>query len=179
MNLSEILFPVYRLTKDKPSLDGGILFYGRDRVSETEVGEIVITPTFQVVDDITIQGATLAARRLRLKALGIPLFKLSRAVFFLGDFIKISAPNMWFIDSEGKIFTHVKTTRANLVCQKLLQVIRIPSGGAIVETETLQRYKMLFIPADTAKYAGILITGKSQILYGVYDEPFDDTWRMI
>lgn len=179
MNLSEIAFPVYLLKKSKPTEDLGITFYGKETYTEDEEGGIIITPSIQVVDDITIEGATLAARRLRLKAIGVPLFKLSKALFFLGDFIKVSSPTQWFIDSNGKIFTHTKSTRASLVCQKITNIFPIASGGAIIEVEYAHRYKVLFTPDPKLKWAGILTQGRQHILYGLYEEQFDETWRLI
>jgi hypothetical protein len=179
MNLSELVFPVYLLKKDKPAEDLGIIFYGKETYTEDEEGGIITTPSLQVIDDITIKGDTLAARRLRLKALGVPLFRLSKAIFFLGDFIKVSSPTQWFIDSNGKTFTHTKSTRASLVCKQITNMFPIPSGGAIIEVEHMQRYKVLHTPDPKLKWAGILTQGHTQILYGLYEEQFDETWRMI
>lgn len=179
MNLSEIAFPVYLLKKSKPSEDLGITFYGKETYTEDEEGGIITTTEIQVVDDITIEGATLAARRLRLKVMGVPLFKLKRAFFFLGDFIKVSSPQQWFIDSSGKIFTHTKSTRASLVCKEITNIFPIPSGGAVIEVNNAHRYKVLFTPDPKLKWAGILVQGYQQILYGLYEEQFDETWRLI
>lgn len=179
MNLSEIVFPVYLLKKDKPNLDYGIIFYGKETYTEDEEGGIITTPSIEVVDDISVEGKNLAARRLRLKEKGVPLFKLKKAFFFLGDFIKVSSPTQWFIDSEGRIFTHTKTTRASLVCQKITNVLVIPSGGAIIEVEHSHRFKVLHTPDPKVQWAGILVQGYQQILYGLYEEQFDTTWRMI
>lgn len=179
MNLSELVFPVYLLKNIKPIEELGVVFYGKETYTEDEEGNIITTPSLQVVDDIAIQGKTLAARRLRLKAVGVPLFKLSKALFFLGDFIKVSSPTQWFIDSNGRTFTHTKSTRASLVCQKVTNMFPIPSGGAVIEIEYSQRYKVLHTPDPKLKYAGILTQGYTQILYGLYEEQFDKTWRMI
>jgi hypothetical protein len=179
MNLSELNFPVYLLKKSKPSEDLGITFYGKETYTEDEEGGIIITPSLQVVDDITIEGATLAARRLRLKVMGVPLFKLKRAFFFLGDFIKVSSPQQWFIDSSGKIFTHTKSTRAILSCKEITNIFPIPSGGGIIEVGHAQRYKVLHTPDPKLKWAGVLTQGHQQILYGLYEEQFDETWRLI
>lgn len=179
MKLSEINFPVYLLKKIKPSEDLGVIFYGKETYTEDEEGGIITNTELQVVDDIAIEGATLAARRLRLKALGVPLFKLSKAFFFLGDFIKVSSPTQWFIDSSGKIFTHTKSTRASLVCKKITNIFSIGSGGAIIEVEYAQRYKVLHTPDPKLQWAGILTQGYQQILYGLYEEQFDETWRLI
>ena len=179
MNLSEILFPVYKLKSDKPIVDNGIVFYARETYSEDEDGSIITNHKLEIVDDLSFSGESLALRRLQMEAEHIPLFKIKRAFFFLGDFIKVSKPSIWFIDSSGKLFTHTKTTRASLVCQKVTAVFPIGSGGAIIEVEYAQRFKVLFKPDPKLQWAGVLHSQKSQILYGLYEEQFDPTWRMI
>ena len=156
-----------------------MIYYVKETFSEGEEGDIDINQEALLIDDKAVEGDTLAARRLKIKAAGVPLYKLSKALFFIGDFIKVSVPKQWFIDSNGKIFTHAKTTRASLVCQKITGSFIIGTGGAIIEVEYSQRYKVLHTPGPNIKYAGILTQGFTNILYGLYEEPFDETWRMI
>jgi hypothetical protein len=121
-------------------------------------------------------------RRLKMKSLGVPLFKLSKAIFFLGDLIKISKPNMYFIDANGRLFTYKKETRAKLKYYKVSKVLDIPTGGVIVETEELSsRFKALFAPTIPLQnlYVGVLQVGMSHILYGFYEEKHKDTWRLV
>jgi hypothetical protein len=154
-------------------------YYFKEKYTEDEEGGIIVETMLEVVDDTYLTRATLALRRLELKSMGVPLFKLNRAFFFLGDFIKVSSPQQWFIDSNGKIFNHTKTTRASLVCQKITNIFPIGSGGAIIEVEYAHRYKVLHTPDPKLKWAGVLFDGKAPILYGLYEEQFDETWRLI
>lgn len=172
INLLEISYPVFRLGFDKPSEDGGVLYYAQT----DEEGN----NRFRIVDDKNIQEPTLARRRLKLSAEGISLYRLNKAVFFLGDFIKISKKNLWFIDSNGRLFTHEKKIRAKLKFHKISKLIPIQGGGCIIEVESIAgRFKSLFAPERGEQYAGILEYNMSSIFYGFYDQKYDPSWRMI
>ncbi len=176
MNLQEISYPVFRLRAEKPSEYNGVLFYAYDRV--TEEGDI--EPVIRILDDRNLDNPKLSMRRLILKTRGEKLFKLTKAIFFLGDLIKIAKKGMWFIDSNGKIFEYIKTTSCKLKYHKITKVIPVDTGGAIIEVEGISsRFKSLFYPEPTMLYAGILHFGMSPILYGYYDKKYKDTRRMV
>lgn len=176
MKLSEINYPVYRLRNDPPIQSDGFVFYASEKHTEDESGGIVTDTKLLMVDDRQIEGDSLAARRLRIPA---KLFPLRQAIFFLGDLIKLATPNTWFIDSLGKVFVYEKNTRAQLKCHKISMIATIPSGGAIIGVEGIDsRFKTLHTP-ENVYYAGILHMGKSLVLYGLYSEPFKQTWRMV
>lgn len=176
MNLQEISYPVFRLRNERPVTHNGIDFYAYTNYPEE--GEPVTV--IRIVDDKNIDNPKLSMRRLVIKAQGAKLFRMTRAIFFLSDLIKISQGKMWFIDSSGKIFQYKKTTRAKLKFHKIKKVIAIPTGGAIIEVEGIgQRFKSLHYPDPNLLYAGILYNKMSTILYGFYDMKYDDTWRMV
>lgn len=138
------------------------------------------TYNVQVLDDKDIPGDTLAARRLVLLKQGIKLKKLGNAIFFIGDLIKLAHHGVWFIDSLGNLFTHIKMERASLVFRKIVKKIPINTGGYIIEVEGLPtRFKCLHGPKATEPYAGILKHGNNHILYGFYEKEYDKTWRKI
>ncbi len=167
----EISYPVFRVGIDRPIVEEGVILY----IRKTEDGL-----KYKIVDDITLPEKTLALRRLKLLKQGIPLKRLSKAVFFLGDLVKLGTSSTWFIDSKGKIFTYKKVTSAKLISKKIIKVIPITTGGAILEVEGISsRFKCLFAPKPYQKYAGVLIYKLSYILYGLYSEPFSDTTRRI
>lgn len=144
-------------------------------------GSPVHQPQLRIIDDTNLEG-NFGQRRLKLKAAGAPLFKLSKAIFFLGDLIKISKPSMYFIDATGRLFTYKKENRAKLKFYKVSKVINIPTGGVIIEVEGLsQRFKSLFAPTIPlhTMYAGLLQTGLTYTLYGLYDTKHTDTWRLV
>lgn len=175
VGLANIAFPVYRLGLNKPSHDNGVSFYflGKDiKYSDAEY-------KIQILDDKNRPEPTLALRRLHLKDVGVTLFTLKRAIFFIGDLIKTAKSGVWFIDSAGLVFEYQKTRNVPLVYKKITKIIPMPAGGAIIEVENLtQRFKTLFLPA-TPRYAGLLLVDRAHILYGVYDEAYKNTKRAI
>lgn len=133
-----------------------------------------------IIDDTNIKEATLGARRLHLLANNVRLFKLKNAIFFMGDFIKAAESGYYFIDSNGLIFTYNKTRNVPLVFHKILEVIPIKSGGAVLTIEGIpQRFKCLNVPT-TEKYAGLLKLSKLEyVLYGLYDNRLPNSRRKI
>jgi hypothetical protein len=174
--LSEIDYPVFKIGKEIPSFSNGISYFLRQY--KLDFGEV--RNDLLLVDDTTIDEPTLAKRRLRLLENKIRLKKLSKAVFFLGDLIKLSDRKSWFIDSAGKVFQYKKTKTAKLIFRNITKMIAIKGGGSIIEVEGLHtRFKTLYAPKEDEVYAGILVDGMTNILYGVYTQLHKDTWRMI
>ena len=176
INLSQISYPVFRLGTSQPTTIEGVVMYARLYLLES--GEEI--HKYYVVDDKSIPAPTLAKRRLKLMSMQVNLKKLGRAVFFLGDLVKLTDPRTWLIDSAGLVFQYKKTERVKLTFKKITKIHRIPTGGAILEVEGIaSRFKCLFAPNPTEQFAGILKMGLSYVLYGVYDTKHDDTWRMV
>lgn len=181
MQLSEIAYPIYRLRDYPPQQIDGVTFYLTERAKDT-FDDIEYTTKLAIVDDKNIDKPTLGERRLIIRNKGETPFRLNRAIFFLGDLIKISTPNTWFIDSKGVLFQHKKETRARLIYRKVTKLIPLPAGGVIVEVQGMQlRMKALFTPSIPMQdlYAGVLVMGMSVILYGFYDQQYKDTWRRV
>jgi len=166
MNLTQISWPVYRLGTDRPNEEEGVLFY-------------IYNDKIYIIDDKTLEAESLAGRRLKLLVQGINLYKLKRAFFFLGDFIKVAKAGIWFIDSTGKIFTYTKKDLVPLVCKKITKIIPSVSCALIEVKDIPARFKVLFQPTLEEKYAGLLKLGRGYIFYGFYKEPFKDTVRKI
>lgn len=174
-NLMEIVYPVFKIGNEKPSVIEGVSLIIRTYEIE---GKLV--HKHKIVDDKNLPYDTLALRRLYLYKQGIPLKQLSQAVFFLGDLIKLAHRSTWFIDSHGKIFRYNKTTSVSLLFRKITLQINIPTGGSIIEVEDLpNRFKCLYTPINNEKYAGILKYGQGYILYGLYKEKPKNSRRMI
>lgn len=172
--LASIYYPVYKLP-DRPNVEDGVIYY----YSEIEKNGVHISKLL-IVDDASIDKETLAERRLSLLKDNVPLYKLRTAVFFLGDLIKLATPSNYFIDSRGKLFNYKKTTTVKLKFYKISSIIPIATGGAIIAVEGIpNRFKVLHTPEADKKCAGILHTGMSTILYGLYSEIPEDTRRKI
>lgn len=135
---------------------------------------------YYVVDDKNVPAPTLAKRRLMLLHSGVKLKPLSKAIFFLGDLVKIAKPKCWYIDSNGLIFNYKKSQTVKLVFRKIKATHIIRTGGAILEIEGIpSRFKCLYAPKPNEIYAGLLVSGLSYILYGVYETLHKDTRRKI
>lgn len=169
--IQELVYPVYRLS-NPPIVEDSLMFY----YSEKEEG----TGKLRILDDKNVEGNTLAMRRLNLVASGVAVSYLDTAIFFLGDLIKIAKAGSCFIDSRGKLFIYKKQTRAKLKFHRIEQILKISSGGAVVVVQGLsQRFKVLYAPESNKRYAGILYLGLGTILYGLYEDELETTWRMV
>jgi hypothetical protein len=111
---------------------------------------------------------------------GVPLFPIRQAIYFLGDLLKLAKPTTWFIDSQGQLFQHKKSTRAKLVVKKIKNVFPTTGLGAVIELEDIpQRFKTTFKPDADAQYAAVLKTGLTYIFYGLYADKPAESWRLI
>jgi len=178
-SLSEIVFPVFKIGIHKPIVEGGLVFYYQE--FDIETSEDTVTGSrYKVVDDRNVEGETLARRRLKLTVDEVPLAKISNAMYFLGDLIKLADPKLWFIDSSGKVFNYKRSIRAKLKFHKISQLIPIPTGGVIIQVEgEVQRFKSLYSPLSDKTHAGVLHYGQSRVFYGFYDQAYDETWRLV
>lgn len=178
MNIKQIVWPVYRLGEHKPHTESGVIFYSKqylDKHSEE------IKTSIRVVDDKNIDKPTLGLRRLQIRVNEqVTLFKLKGAIYFLADVIKLAKRTTWFVDSNGLLFQHRKITRAKLVCRKIKQVLPAQGLGCVIEVVGVShRFKSIRRPNNGEAYAGLLQWGLSYILYGLYLDPFPDTYRLI
>lgn len=174
MKLQEISWPVYRLGRNKPLEYEEILFYSKEYFNK-DTGETSIS--MRVIDDKSVLGDTLGLRRLKIDATLVPL---RIAIYFLADLVKIAKAGIWFIDSSGKTFQYKKLTKSLLVCRKIQQILPGTGMGAVIEVEgKTNRFKCLYRPTPSQRYAGILQWGFADMLYGFYEEPFQDSWRKV
>ena len=167
---------MFRLGISKPSILNGIVYY-EEIIQNDDTGDrVTIT---RVVDDKNQPGDSLSRRRLHMMAQGVLLKKISRAVFFLADLIKIATANTWFIDASGTVFNYKKTKAYPLIFRKVTKVIPIKTGGVVIEVEGISnRFKAMYAPTENERYAGILIYEKaSPLFYGFFDKQYDKTRR--
>lgn len=172
ISLTEIVYPVFKIGSERPTQEDGVTLFMR--LYEDGVNK------YKVVDDKNLPGETLALRRLQLMKEGVPLKSLGTAMFFLGDLIKIAVPRLWLIDSIGNVFQYKKSISTKLQFKKITYVHKISTGGAILEIEGMpNRFKCMFAPTPNETYAGVLKHGMTYILYGLYEQKYDDTVRRI
>lgn len=173
--MSNIRYPIFRLGPNKPNFENGVSFYYYCK--DTEEGERI---TIRIIDDTNVAGDDLGRRRLNLLMEGTKLFRITNAIYFIGDLVKMAKPGVWFIDSNGKVFNYTKTIKARLRFHPIKQLLRTKGGGVIVESTDLPtRFKALYMPPNDVKYIGVLHWKQSLILYGFYHEKHKETWRHI
>lgn len=176
INLTEIVYPVFRIGTERPLFEEGVVLY----IYYYRKDDGSYVTKYSIIDDRTLTGDTLAKRRVYLVKTGVKVKKLTKAVFFLGDLIKVAKANVWMIDSVGNVFQYKKTKTVKLVYKPIKKIIPIKTGGAIIEVQGIaSRFKCLYKPSANVKYAGVIEYGMSHILYDLSIEQFDSTRRMI
>lgn len=174
--MKDLVWPVYRLGEKKPTVEDGVVFY---QAEYADIDTATTRKNIRVVDDRNIDKATLGLRRLIVTQTR-SLFPIGSAVYFLIDLIKLAKSTTWFIDSQGKIFQHKKIKRAKLKTHKISQVLPASGIGCVLEVEGLVfRFKSMKAPESWEQYAGILYVDGGHMLYGYYEYPIKDTWRMV
>lgn len=174
--MSQVSFPVFRIPNDYKLLYEGTVVYTYQEFMDEDNN---IIPQIRILDDISIDKPSLGLRRLELMVNKVPLIKLSKAIFFIGDIIKQSAKR--FIDSSGKIFVYVKTKTVPLVFKRITKKWRNPNGvGSIFEVDGVpSRFKTIYSLQPEDVVAGLLKIGSGYVLYGIYTEMYDNTRRKV
>lgn len=177
MNLSKVHWPVFRLSEEPPIREGSKLLYSSHRFDLDTAEEYILT---RIVDDKSIDLPTLGKRRLAMSNSGVRVFPIRRSIYFLSDLIKLSKANTWFIDSMGEIFQYKKSTRCPLLCKRIKNIHPMKNMGSSLELEGIPtRFKVMFSPKPEEIYAGVIKHGRGYIIYGLYTQPFADSWRMV
>lgn len=176
MNLAEVHFPVFRLSK-KPITSDGVLFF----VTETfDVDSATYSRKVRIVDDKNIPHTTLSRRRLALKEGEAPLHRLHIAIFGPGDLIRLSKKSTWWIDSAGTLFQYHKTAFVPLVCKPIKKILPAKTIGCIVEVEGIgARFKTIFRIPSSHKYAMLLKIGSSYAFYATSEQPVKNSKRKV
>ena len=167
---------MYRLGEKKPTIEGTRTFY---QAEYADIDTATVRTNIRVVDDKSIDKSTLGMRRLMLSQTE-SLFPINTGIYFLIDLIKLSKSTTWFIDSSGRVFQHKKSKRAKLRTHKIKQVLPASGIGCVLEVEGLVfRFKSTRSPESWQQYAGILYVDGGHMLYGYYEYPIKDTWRLV
>ena len=167
---------MFRLGEKKPHTVDDVTFY---MAEYSDKDTAVLSSNYRIVDDKSIDKSTLGLRRLSL--VDKKLFPIGSAIYFISDIIKLAKSTTWFIDNTGRVFQHKKSTRAKLTTKKIKQVLPAQSLGCVLELEGLSsRFKCMKAPESYEQYAGVLEIGVNQyLLYGFYEHPIKDTWRLV
>ena len=175
--LQAIIWPVFKLSEKEPSRDSGLVFFHTEYLDETNSSSL----TIKIVDDTSLPQKTLGLRRLALqKDPKVKLHRISTAIYFLADLIKLAKATTWFIDSSGKVFQWKKYTRAKLITKKIKQVLPADGIGCVLELVGVShRFKAMTRPRDEQVYARVLQIGIAYIFYGYCETHKPDSWRMV
>lgn len=174
--MKDLVWPVYRLGEKKPTVEDGVVFY---QAEYADIDTAEIRRNIRIVDNKNIDKPTLGLRRL-IASTTQSLFPIGSAVYFLIDLIKLAKATTWFIDSHGRVFQHKKIKRAKLRTHKITQVLPATGIGCVLEVEGLVfRFKSMRAPESWQQYAGILYMDGGHMLYGYYEYPIKDTWRLV
>jgi len=174
--LSEIVWPVFKLSEKQPEQRDGLVFFYTEYVDTDNATSYNI----RLVDDKNLPQRTLGLRRLALKTSGEKLYPVNTAIYLLADLIKLGKSKTWFIDSSGQVFQYEKNTRAKLSTKKIKQVLPADGIGCVIELHGISsRFKTLHRPKDTEVYARVLHLGMGFLFYGFCEEIKPDSWRMV
>jgi len=175
-----ISFPVYRIPTGHNIQRDGTVLYSYREFMEDETKEVV--PVVRILDDTGMRGNTLGERRMQLLQIpSVKLLKLPRAIYFFSDLIKLCTGSTNFIDSNGKVFTYTKSRTVPLLFRKIIKKFPILNSiGTIIEVDGLpSRFKTSYCLKSNEWVAGILKIDSSYILYGIYEELYDNTRRKV
>lgn len=177
MKLETISWPVFQLKNEKPLYYNKVYAYPDIKINLDD-GDL--THNILIIDDKNIVGNSLGERRLKLLSNNVKLYKLTKAIYMLGDLIRLTkGTKSWSIDSSGTVFNYIKTVRAPLTCHKIKKSLRVPTGGHVLELEGIsERFKIMNELAD-CKYAGVITINRHRILYGLYNEIFKRSHRLV
>lgn len=176
IQLQDLVWPVFRLGEKQPQVQDLVVFYSTEY---TDLDTDSAAHTLRIVDDRSIPKPSLGQRRLQLKN-SAKLFPIGTAVYFLADLIKLAKPTTWFIDSQGRVFQHKKSTRAKLASYKIKKVLPVQGVGCVLELDGIStRFKSIHRPQAEETYAAVISWNKVQLLYGYLTHPIKTTWRLV
>ena len=175
--LSEIVWPVFRLSEKPPQQRDGLVFFFTEYVDTSNI----TSGNLRIVDNQNLPQKTLGLRRLALKSdPETKLFPIRTAIYFLADLVKLAKATTWFIDSSGRVFHYEKNTRAKLQTKKIKQVLPADGIGCVFELEGIpNRFKAIRRPEPDQIYARVLKLGMGFLFYGFCDTVKPDSWRMV
>lgn len=156
-SFAKIKWPVYPLPRDCNLLhleDGCVVIEMADE-------------SYRVVDDISMPGNTLAARRLQYKSkiTRRELFKLNKPLYSIIDLLHYKGTNDKYIDCTGRIFSYKKSKRVPLTYHKVSKFLEFKEGYIVIVPEFHCRFFINRAPKLNEHYAGILRVGRGFLLY--------------
>ena len=119
-----------------------------------------------VLDDNSLEGATLSDRRVELIAKGVKLYPLNEQVSYLRQLYKYKSGTN-FVDSKGRTFSYKKTSGLNKVeARKITKHCEVNGFDVFMVEGINVPFMVDYIMHDRGiKYASIMQTPHGPFLY--------------
>jgi len=159
----EITFPAFKLPDDiHINREGTVLSV--ERVDGIQM----------ILDDTSMSGDTLGARRLylRVQSPELVLFKLNHPIYDFKDLLHSEYKN--FIDSAGKVFKYYKSKSAKVHSYEVDSYEPV-ANGFVVNIKNLHcKFFINYAPQITDKYAEVLHVDMGFVLYKLNHQQVPD-----
>jgi len=159
MIYDKITFPIFVLHSDEIIFVDGILWIGN-----------------QVLDDTNMKGETLGLRRLQTPMPSIyPLKSMIKSIRSLLDH-----QGKYYIDTTGRFFRKIKTTKAELKYHKILRVLKKDTASVLWVKDCPYPFTMDRPLDPSQSWAGLLYRNKMPwLLYDTASTKQKNSWRKI
>ena len=159
MIYDKITFPIFTLHTDEILFVDGILWIEN-----------------QVLDDTNMKGETLGIRRLQS-----PMTSIYPLKYMLKDIrAYLDHQGKYYIDTKGRFFRKIKTTKVKLKYHKILRVEKKDIASVLWIKDCPFPFTMDRPLAGSESWAGLLYrNGLPWLLYDTASEKMKDSWRKI
>ena len=124
--ISEIIFPVYRISKGQKLVIEGSRVFAQDKKEEKHL-----------IVDLSYPGTTIGEKRIHSTIQGDDLYKLNKCIYSLANMIKGDS-NVIYIDNRCNIFNYVKSVVSRLIYVKLSKVLCSNENGTYISVEGMR-----------------------------------------
>jgi len=159
MIYDKIIFPIFTLHTDEIMFVDGILWIEN-----------------QVLDDTNMKGETLGIRRLQS-----PMTSIYPLKYMLKDIrAYLDHQGKYYIDTTGRFFRKIKTTKVKLKYHKILRVEKKDIASVLWVKDCPFPFTMDRPLAGSEAWAGLLYRkGLPWLLYDTSSKKMKDSWRKI
>ena len=159
MIYDKITFPIFTLHTDEILFVDGILWIEN-----------------QVLDDTNMKGETLGIRRLQS-----PMTSIYPLKYMLKDIrAYLDHQGKYYIDTKGRFFRKIKTTKVKLRYHKILRVEKKEIASVLWVKDCPFPFTIDRPLAGTEEWAGLLYrSGLPWLLYDTASKKLKDSWRKI
>jgi len=174
MQLHEIVWPVFQIRAHRK-------IETRDNVTY-----IITDSADYIVDNKNLEGDNLGARRralakyLKSHDTEYRLYKLTKALYTIGELYANKHQVKQYIDYSGRIFKHTKRVRVSLIYRKVTDFKVVGPSTTLIKCQGIIRPIVLpYIPYKVPKCLGLLEHKDDYLVYELVDTCKADSWRKI